>query len=110
MKSRAMVFAAILTAVLLFAPAAVEADKPIYPGRAGYLVEDNTCPAAMHVLLDYCSRVPTYLVFNRVNGLKRFAGALVEVWGPFDTTSCSRPLMDVRHINLWRWNTLEPCP
>jgi len=113
MTSRRIAFVLVLAAVLLcLQPASVEAlrYKPIYPLRGGQLVEDSTCPAATHVLRDLCSNAPrTYLVFNRVKGLKRFIGQDVIVNGPIETTSCSLPLLDVRKIGFAP-SLPPPCP
>lgn len=112
MKIRAVVLGLVFAAGLLH-PRRLEADKfkPGDPRAGGILAEDATCPAATHVLLSFCDRIPLhYLVFNRMKGVKHYLGRTVVVSGPVDTVSCSLPLTDVRKIALAPEMPPPPCP
>lgn len=112
MERRILAVALVVAALALVRPAPVEANrfKPIYPLRVGILLEDSTCPPATHVLLDPCPghARQTYLVFNRMKGIKRFLGDIVNVNGPIESSVCGLPLLDVRKIDFAA-NVPGPC-
>ena len=113
MRNRVFVLILAFAAVLVqpehldAAPLGFDPTQPIY---SGYLVEDSTCPASTHALLDVCTRQrQVYLVFNHMKAVKRYEKGIPLLQGPADTTSCSQPLIDVRRIAVPKSNIPPPC-
>jgi hypothetical protein len=101
MRSRALAFVLAVAAFSLM-PSSLEAEKIKtggYPLYGGYLLEDNSCPAATHALIGPCTHERTaYVVFHRMKGVHRFTGGPAIIFGPSESVSCPLPLVDAKYI------------